>query len=207
MKHYCHPYSRAATTLWMLEELDVPHEEIEVDLAEGQHETPAYRAINPMGKVPALVDGDVVVTETAAICAYLADKSPDNGLAPDPTSPERGRYYRYLFVPGTTLEPLFALETLGITHPQPSSAGWGDVPRAMATLESMTPESGWALGERFTTADVVFGGFLDFGMVFGWIEASPPVTDYVGRLRERPAYRKTHPGFIAADFRIRVGEG
>jgi len=198
MKHYCNPRSRSVTTLWMLEELGAPpHEQIVLDLAAGEHRTPEYLAINPMGKVPALVDGDVVVTEAAAICAYLADKFADQGLAPPPGSAERAAYYRYLFVPGTTLEPLFSLTSLGITHPNAASAGWGDLPRAMATVESMTPESGWALGERFTAADVVFGGTLDFGARFGWMTPSPRVSAYVERLRARPAYRATHGAFDA----------
>ncbi len=102
VKHYFSPTSRAVTTDWMLKELDAPHEQIVVPAPAG--EQPEYRAINPMGKVPALVDGDVVITEAAAICAYLADKFPEKGLAPPPGSAERGTYYRYLFFPGATLE-------------------------------------------------------------------------------------------------------
>ena len=105
MKHYFNPMSRGVTTDWMLKELDAPHEQIVIDFASGENKTPEYRAINPMGKVPTLVDGDTVITETAAICAYLADKFADKGLAPAMTSAERGRYYRYLFVPGAVIEP------------------------------------------------------------------------------------------------------
>jgi glutathione S-transferase len=187
--------SRAVTTTWMLEELGVSCEEVVVDFAAEEQHSAEYRAINPMGKVPALVDGDAAVTEVAAICAYLADKFPDKGLAPPLDSTERATYYRYLFVPGTTLEPLFSLSTLGITHPQPMSAGWGDLDRVMATVESMTPETGWALGERFTTADVVFGGLLDFASRFGWMEPTPKVAAYVDRIRARPAYQATHASF------------
>lgn len=197
MKHYCNPLSRAVTTIWMLEELEAPHEQIVIDFAAGENQSPEYRAINPMGKVPTLVDRDVVVTEVAAICAYLADKFPDKGFAPPVGSPERGAYYRYLFVPGTTLEPLFSLTTLGIAHPNPQSAGWGDMPRALATIESMTPDEGWALGEGFTAADVVFGGTLDFSIRFDWLKPTPKVAAYVERIRERPAYQATHGGFGA----------
>lgn len=196
MKHYFNPTSRALTTHWMLEELEAPHEQIVVDVLGGETDTPEYRAINPMGKVPALVDGDVIITEAAAICAYLADKFADKGFAPPLGSTERGRYYRYLFVPSATLEPLFSLAQLGIEVENPRSAGWGDVARGLATIEAMTPEAGWALGERFTAADVVFGGTLDFAVRFGWLEASPKVAGYVERLRERPAYRATHPGWV-----------
>ncbi len=205
MKHYCSPLSRASTTIWMFEELDVPHEQVLIDFTKEENRTPDYLAINPMGKVPCLVDGDVVVTEAAAICAYLADRFPEKGLAPAPDSPERGVYYRYLFAPGTTFEPVFALSALGIEHPNPTSAGWGDMPRVMNTIESMTPEQDWALGESFSAADIVFGGLLDFAMVFGWFEASPKVAAYVDRIRARPAYRSTHEPFIAANFEFRVG--
>ncbi|MCR9098033.1 MAG: glutathione S-transferase family protein [bacterium] len=197
MKHYFNPISRGATTAWMLAELDVEHEAIVVDLQASERERLEYRSVNPMGKVPALVDGDVVVTEAAAICAYLADRFPDRGLAPDPLSSERGAYYRYLFVPGNTLEPAFSLAALGIEHPAPQSAGWGDVARALATIESMTPESGWALGAPFTAADVVFGGTLDSLVMLAGLEASPRVRAYLERLRSRPAYQATHAAFAS----------
>jgi len=192
VKHYFHPRTRAVTTDWMLRELDAPHEQIVVPIPAG--EQPGYRAINPMGKVPALVDGDVVVTEAAAICAYLADRFPEKGLAPPVGSAERGAYYRYLFFPGTTLEPLFSVTRLGV-EVDPVSMGWGDMERGMATVESMTPATGWALGERFTAADVVFGGALAFFSSFGMMEASPKVAAYVERLEARPAYVASHAGF------------
>lgn len=193
MKLYFHPQSRAATTIWMLEELDVPCERVAIDLASGENNSPEYQAINPMRKVPALVDGDAVVTETAAICAYLADKFPDEGLAPPLDSTDRAKYYRYLFFPGTTLEPLLSVTLLGFEVENTASAGWGDLERGMAAVESMTPDEGWALGERFTTADIVFGGMLDFSMRFGWMTASPKVEAYAERIRERPAYKASHP--------------
>ena len=195
MKHYFYPISRAVWTDWMLKELDAPHEQIVVDLAAEEQKSPEYRAINPMGKVPALVDGDAVVTESAAICAYLADKFSDKGFAPPPGSTDRGRYYRYLFFPGVTLEPLLSVTSLGIEDIKPHTMGWGDMPRAMATVESMTPETGWALGEKFTAADVVFGGALAFFSGFKMMKASPKVAAYVERIKARPAYQASHTGF------------
>jgi len=193
MKHYYNPMSRAVTTHWMLTELDVDHEQVLVGLAEGGTTSPEFRAINPMGKIPTLVDGDVTVTEVAAICAYLADKFPEKGLAPEARSPARGKYYRYLFVPGTTLEPMFTLRTLNIGDYPVESTGFGDLERCMATIEEMTPETDWALGGQFTAADIVFGGTLDFAIKFGWIEApSSKLTAYVRRLKDRPAYRQSH---------------
>lgn len=196
VKHYFNPMSRAVTTDWMLRELDVPHEQIIVDISAGENKSPEYLRINPMGKVPALVDGDTVVTEVAAICAYLADKFAEKRLAPTAGSRERAPYYRYLFMAGNTIEPALALAASGLEHPQPSSAGWGDLSRVLATIETLTPDVGWALGAQFTAADIVFGGLLDFAMTFGLIEASPNIANYVERIRGRPAYRETHGAFI-----------
>jgi len=193
MKHYYHPMSRAITTDWMLKELEADHEQVVIDFMADENNTPAYRAVNPMGKIPALVDGDVVITETAAICAYLADKFPDRGLAPDPSSTQRGRYYRYLFYPGTSLEPMFTFEQLDVENATPQSSGWGDLERCLATIETMAPASEWALGEHFSAADVVFGGTLDFAIQFGWLSSpSATVTAYVRRIKGREAYRQSH---------------
>lgn len=195
IKHYFNPMSRAVTTDWMLKELDAPHEQILIDTSNEQQNT-EYRAINPMGKIPALQDGDCVVTEVAAICTHLADRFPEKNLAPELGTSERAEYYRYLFIAGNTIEPALALNAVGFVHPQPSSAGWGDIERVVATIEAMTPDEDWALGKQFTTADVVFGGLLDFGSIFGWLQASPKVIAYVQRLRERPAYIESHQAFI-----------
>lgn len=193
MKHYYHPMSRAVTTDWMLAELDVEHEQITIDFPAGENNTPEFRAITPMAKIPVLVDGDVVITETAAICAYLADKFADKGLAPPMNSDQRGAYYRYLFYPGTTLEPMFTLNQLEVKNYSPQSTGWGDLERCLETIERMTPESDWALGSQFTAADIVFGGTLDFAIQFGWLTApTPKVAAYVKRIKSREAYRKTH---------------
>lgn len=196
MKHYFNPMSRGVTTDWMLRELDAEHEQIIIDFTTDENNLPEFRKINPMGKLPALVDGETVVTEVAAICAYLADKFPEKGLAPSIGSIERATYYRYLFIAGNTIEPAITLANSGLQHPDPRSAGWGDMPRVMATIEDMAPDSGWALGEQFTAADVVFGGMLDFFMVFKLIDASPKVAAYIARIRQRPAYRETHGTFI-----------
>ena len=193
MKHYYHPMSRAVTTHWMLTELEAEYEQIVIDFTEGEAKKPEYRAINPMGKIPALVDGDVIVTETAAICAYLADKFADKDLAPSTSSEQRGLYYRYLFYPGTTLEPMFTFNQLGGVNPSPQSSGWGDLERCLATVELMTPEDDWALGTQFTAADVVYGGTLDFAVQFGWLESpTPKVTAYIKRIKNRDAYQLTH---------------
>lgn len=193
MKHYYHPMSRAVTTDWMLTELGVEHEQIVIDFPAGENDASEFRAINPMGKIPVLMDGDVVVTETAAICAYLADRYPEKGYAPPAGSALRGRYYRYMFFPGTTLEPMFTVQQFETAEYSIQSTGWGDFDRCMATVESMTPECDWALGSQFSAADVVFGGFLDFAVQFQWLKSpSHKVADYVKRIKARPAYRSSH---------------
>ncbi len=194
MKHYYNPMSRAVTTHWMLSELDAEHEQILVDFTNGGNDTAEFRLVNPMGKIPVLVDGDIIITESAAICAYLADKFPEKGLAPPIGSPERGRYYRYLFFAGTTLEPMLFSNQLGMmTEESSKSAGWGDMERCLAAVEVLTPATDWALGAQFSAADVVFGGTLDFSVQFG-LMASPSakVADYVRRIKDRPKYRETH---------------
>ncbi len=196
MKHYFNPMSRGITTDWMLKELDAPHEQIIIDFTTENKDLANFRKINPMGKIPTLVDGGAVVTEVAAICAYLADKFLEKGLAPEPGSVERAAYYRYLFVAGNTIEPALSLAASGIEHPEPRSAGWGDLSRVLATIEAMTPNTDWALGKQFTAADVVFGGLLDYSMVFKLIDASPKVAAYVARIQQRPSYRQTHGAFI-----------
>jgi glutathione S-transferase len=193
MKHYFNPMSRAVTTHWMLTELGAEHEQVVVDFLSGETGSPEYREINPMGKLPTLVDDDVVVTEVAAICAYLADKYPEKELAPPSDSRGRGRYYRYLFFPGTTLEPMFTTKLLGVTDYSAQSVGWGDYDRCMAAVESLTPSADWALGSQFSAADVVFGGTLDFAVQFGWLESpTTKVAAYVRRIKDRPAYKQSH---------------
>ncbi|MEM9624504.1 MAG: glutathione S-transferase family protein [Pseudomonadota bacterium] len=193
IQHYYHPMSRAVTTHWMLTELAVEHEQVLIDYTTGGNSTPDFQAINPMQKIPALRDGDVIVTETAAICAYLADKYPDRQMAPPVTSNLRGAYYRYLFFPGTTLEPMFTMRQLGVTDSNPQSTGWGDLDRCLAAIEQMTPAQDWALGMQFTAADVVYGGTLDFAVQFNWLgEPTDKVAAYIRRLKDRPAYRDSH---------------
>ena len=194
MQHYFNPMSRGITTHWMLLELEAEHEPVVVDFQAGESQTPDYLAMNPMGKVPMLVDDGVVVTEVAAICTYLADKFPAKNMAPPLDSNQRGKYYRYLFFPGTTLEPMFTARQFGLEDTAATgTAGWGDFEHCLASIDAMTPDSDWVLGETFSAADVVFGGFLDFAVTFGWlVEPSAKVSEYLARLKARPAYRASH---------------
>ncbi len=178
----------------MLCELGASYEQIEVDFLRGDTATTEFRAINPMGKIPVLVDDEIVITEVSAICTYLADKYIERGFAPELNSKARGKYYRYLFFSGSTLEPMLSLNQLDLGDYSPQSMGFGDIDRCLASIEAMTPESDWILGKQITAADLVFGGTLDSSMQFGLLEKpSSKVIDYVGRLRARDAYRETHP--------------
>ena len=202
MKHYFNPMSRGVITDWMLRELNVTHDSIHIDLAAGENDAPEFRQINPMHKLPVLVDEGIVVTEVAAICAYLADKYPRKQMAPVPGSLQRGTYLRYLFITGNTLEPCITLHASGLTHPDPRTAGWGDMTRVQATIEQMTPAADWVLGKAFSAADVVYGGLLDSVHKFGLISTSRRVSRYVERIQARPAYQAAH----AVDMK-RVSDG
>lgn len=195
MKHYYNSMSRSVTTDWMLKELDEQHEQININFSEDSPELRDLQTINPMGKLPTLVDGENVITETAAICAYLSDKYLDKKLAPAIGSNQRAKYYRYLFIAGNTIEPALTLAASNMEHPNSATAGWGDKTRVVATIEAMTPHSGWALGDEFTTADIVFGGLLDSAVTFGMLAPSPKVAAYIFRLQQRPAYKETHNYF------------
>lgn len=195
MKHYYNSMSRSVTTDWMLKELDVQHEQININFSEDSPELRDLQTINPMGKLPTLVDGESVITETAAICAYLSDKYLDKKLAPAIGSNQRAKYYRYLFIAGNTIEPALTLAASNIEHPNSAKAGWGDKTRVVATIEAMTPQSGWALGDEFTAADIVFGGLLDSAVTFRMLAPSPKVAAYISRIQQRPAYRETHKYF------------
>lgn len=195
MQHYYNPMSRAVTTDWMLKELDAEHQRIEIDFS-ANNNLEQLRRINPMAKLPTLVDGQNIVTEVAAICAYLADKYPEKKLAPAPSSDKRAAYYRYLFVAGNTIEPALTLAVSGMEHPKPATVGWGDISRVLETIEAMTPQVGWVLGEQFSAADIVFGGLLDSATTFGTLKASKKVAAYLARIRKRPAFVQAHQAFL-----------
>ena len=149
--------------------------------------TPDYRALNPMGKVPTIVHRGTVVTECAAICAYLADAFPDAGLAPPPG--ERGAYYRWLFFGAGPLEASVTNKALGVEVPdeRKGMVGYGDFGRVMDTLDAALSGGSYIAGDRFTAADVYVGSQIAFGLRFGSIEDRPAFRAYRDRLAERPA--------------------
>lgn len=185
---YTNPMSRGRIVRWMLEEIGCAHR---VELLEygTTMKAPAFLAINPMGKVPAIKHGDVVVTETAAICAYLADAFPAAGLAPPPGSRERGPYYRWLFFGAGPVEASTTNKALGVTVPaeRKGMVGYGDPTEVIAILDAAVTGRDYLLGDRFSAADIYLGSQIAWGMMFGTIEKRPAFERYVARLTARPA--------------------
>lgn len=186
---YYHPYSRAAGTLWALEEVGVPYELKVIDITKGEQKGAELLARNPMGKLPTLVDGDVVVTEAAAISLYLADRYAAGRLAPALDAPERGTYLRWAFFTPGVVEPAVMAKASG-WEVREISAGWGSYDAMIAAAESAIAGKSFVLGEQFSMADVVLGGMLRFLIGFRQIASTPTFTAYVARLDTRPAFQR-----------------
>lgn len=186
---YTNPMSRGRIIRWMLEEVGQPYETKILAWETGAAKSPEYLAINPMGKVPAIVHGGTVVTECAAICAYLADAFPQAGLAPAPGSKDRGPYYRWLFFGAGPIEQMasFAALKLEVPEDQRMMVGFGCAADVLNTLEGALKGREFLVGDSFTAADLYIGAHLGWGMDFGTIEKRPVFEDYVGRLNARPA--------------------
>jgi glutathione S-transferase len=190
MKLYWAPRTRSFRALWMLEEAGCAYERVLVDIRAGDQRTAEYRAINPMMKVPALSDGEAVVAESAAICAYVAERRPEAGLAPPLGDPLRGRYLHWLFFAAGCTEPAFLQKHMGWAV-DGSMAGWGDFDRVMAALEQALSPGGWILGERFSAADVMIGADLHFGTeILKIVPPRPAFAAYLARCAERPALQR-----------------
>ncbi|PRP96146.1 glutathione S-transferase family protein [Enhygromyxa salina] len=183
---YHHPWSRAANVVWMLEELEQAYELRYVDILAGEQSTEAFRQRNRMSKLPSLLDGDTVVSETAAIGVYLADRYSLGQLAPALDDPARGPYLRWCFFAPSVLEPGCAAHSSNWDF-KPGSVGWGTWENMLATLEDGIGEGPWLLGDRFTMADVILGGTVAFMLQFKMLEARPAFVAYVERLNQRPA--------------------
>ena len=183
---YYHPYSRAAGTVWALEEAGVPYDLQVVDIMKGEQKRPDVVSKNAMGKVPTLVDGDLVISEAAAIALYLADRYASGQLAPALDDPRRGTYLRWSFFAPSVIEPAVMTKHSG-WEVKDSAAGWGTYDTMLAAAEGAIGRGPFLLGEQFSMADVVFGGTLRFMIGFKQIEPSPAFTAYVERLDARPA--------------------
>ena len=186
---YTNPMSRGRIARWMLEEVGQPYKTEIVDYASTM-KSPAYLAINPMGKVPALRHGDVVVTETPAICAYLADAFPQARLAPPSGDRLRGPYYRWMFFAAGPLEAAASNKAIGVVVPpeRERMMGYGNIGLVLKTLEDALSKSEYLVGNSFTAADLYVGAHLGFGMMFNTIEKRPAFERFWQRLGTRHAF-------------------
>lgn len=186
---YTNPQSRGRIARWMLEETGAAYDVVVLDYGTTMV-ADDYRAINPMMKVPAIVHGGQVVTETAAICAYLAEVFPDAELAPLPS--ERAAYYRWLFFAAGPLEAAVTNKAFGVTvtTDQQRMAGYGDFDRAIGVIGDAVAHSRYIAGDRFTAADVYVGSQMMWFTQFGLIPKTDAIMAYIGRLHDRPAHRR-----------------
>lgn len=183
---YTNPMSRGRIVRWMLEELGEPYETELLEYGTTM-KAPEYLAINPMGKVPAIRHGETVVTECAAICAYLADAFPKAGLSA--TNADRAGYFRWLFFAAGPLEQAITNNNLGYTVPPEKQmmAGYGSFEIAMDVLEKVVDGKTYVAGPHFTAADIVLGSQIGWGLLFGSIEKRPAFERYWAGLATRPA--------------------
>jgi glutathione S-transferase len=183
--------SRSSIIRWMLEELGEPYDLHVLSLTKGEQFQPDYLAVNPMGKVPALKHGDVVVTEAAAICTYLADEFPQARLNVPVGDPRRGPYLKWLFFGPGCIEPAITDRAFPRQEePRRGMLGYGDFDTVMEVAAKAVEPGPYLLGEQFTAADVIVGSTIRWGMTFGLLPKRPEFVAYVGRLEQRPALQR-----------------
>ena len=188
---YTNPHSRGRIARWMLEEIGEPYDTRILEYG-AEMKSPEYLAINPMGKVPAITHDGAVVTECAAICAYLADAFPQAGLAPP--LPQRASYYRWLFFAAGPLEAALMNRGLGIEIPEDKQAmaGYGNLQLTLDTLEHAVASSEYIAGSTFTAADVYVGAHVGWGLQFGTMEKRDAFVAYAERVNDRDAFRRAN---------------
>jgi glutathione S-transferase len=190
MQLYWSPRSRSFTALWLMEEIGQPYERVLTDISTGAQKKPEYLAINPMGKVPALKDGEVTLAENAAICAYVAERYPEAKLTPPPGDPLRAKFLYWLFFLPGCVEPAMTQMATKLEM-NPVAAGWGDAQRPFDVLDAALSKGPWILGENFSAADVAMGSMLNFAVrMFKMVPTRPSFEAYINRCAERPAFQR-----------------
>jgi glutathione S-transferase len=190
MKLYWSPRSRSFSALWLMEEAGQPYDRVLIDISTGAQRRPEYLAINPMGKVPALSDGEATLAEAAAICAYVAECYPQAGLAPPLGDPRRAKYLYWLFFAPGCLEPAM-VQLATKLEMSPTAAGWGEAQRVFDVLDNALSEGPWILGEHFSAADIAIGSGLNFAVrLFKMAPSRPSFERYLDRCAARPAFQR-----------------
>lgn len=200
---YTNPMSRGRIARWMMEEVGQPYEVRYLGYGSPEPEgmkNPEFLGINPMGKVPTLVHGSAVVTEAAAICAYMADAFPEAGLAPAPGTADRAAYYRWMFFGAGPIEAVVTNRSLGFEAPPEKAAmvGYGSYDAVLGAMEHAVSGSDYVAGDAFSAADVYFGSQVGWGMMFGSIPKRPLFEAYWDRLSSRDAYKRANAADDAA---------
>lgn len=190
IKLYYSPRSRSFSGLWLMEESGLPYERVLTDISTGAQKAPEFLAINPMGKVPALKDGDAALGEAAAICAYIAEQYPDTKLAPPLGDPRRARYLYWMFFASTCIEAAVMQIFTKIQVPS-STAGWGEATQVFDVLDKALEKGPWILGEDFSAADVIIGSGLNFAInIFKMVPTRPSFDRYIALCSARPAFQR-----------------
>ena len=190
MQLYWSPRTRSFTALWLMEETGQPYERVLTDLSAGAQRKAEYLAINPMGKVPALRDGEATLAEAAAICAYVAERYPQAKLAPPVGDPLRAKYLYWLFIGPSCGEPAM-MQIATKVEMNPVAAGWGDAQRVFDVLDAALAKGPWILGENFSAADIVIGSGLNFAVrLFKLVPSRASFDRYLDACAARPAFQR-----------------
>ena len=190
IKLYWSPRSRSFTAIWLMEETGLPYERVLTDITTGAQKAPDYLRINPMGKVPALTDGDAALGESAAIGVYIADRYPETKLAPGVNDPLRAEYLQWMFFSPSCIEPALIQIFTKLEVPA-STAAWGSATQVFDLLDTSLKKGPWILGEKFSAADIMIGSGLHFAVrMFKMVPPRPSFDAYIDRCVERPAFQR-----------------
>jgi glutathione S-transferase len=197
------PNTRSSGALMLLEELGADYKLHLLNQKTGEQRKPEYRAINPMGKVPALMHNGALITEQVAVYLYLADLYADKGLAPQIGDPLRGPYLRWMVYYGSCFEPAVVDKSMKREPAPPSMNPYGDFDTMLKTLTDQLAKGPYILGEKFSAADVLWGSALTWITMFGLVESTPVIKAYLERTGSRPAVARAR----AKDAELAAAQG
>lgn len=186
------PHTRSSSVLTLLEELGAPYELRVLNMKAGEQRQPAYLAVNPLGKVPAILDGDTLVTEQAAIFIHLADRFPQAGLAPALDDPHRGAYLRWLVYYAACYEPALVDRWQKRAPVAPMDCPYGDFDSMLGVIEAQLAQGPYLLGDTLSAADVLWGVALGWGLAFDLVPQRPVLVEYAARIGERAAFKRVN---------------